>query len=431
MNNYDVVLLDAVVDVVVLELNSANTIVDRNLGGVNCGYASQRVGVNVSSGDLAILSDELDGISLITIVGAVLLEYRTCGRCCRAYIVNRYIDGSLSLVLLVVELDLVVVAVLQVAGGDVVNGGLAGSVNAEYDVLGVQLAVSAVLVVLVENGNFLADEVVVHLVGSLSGVTLVVGGAGNLNLAVLQGRLNVSVALKGTGELFQTHVLLANGRVLGVVGAVLGVLAIAKNYSVSEDCVVHQLSCVLTRARTGKGSVNVLQKTVLVSQSVGLGSPGRAYQTSLGSVVAEGYEQHLSSFLSGNGLVRCKLGCRLTSDDAQGLAVLDVASSPVAVDVSESGLFVVVSRCIGLTSAQNVNHLCHFCTSYGIVRLERAVGVTIDYAEGYQGVHDFSVDLDVGLIRERRTGKHSERASERQYQCENLFEIAGKIIDFS
>ena len=103
----------------------------------------------------------------------------------------------------------------------------------------------------------------------------------------------------------------------------------------------------------------------------------------------------------------------------------------MAVDVSESGLFVVVSRCIGVTSAQHVDHLRHLRTSYGIVRLERAVGVTIDYAEGYQGVHDFSVDLDVGLIRERRTGKHSERASERQYQCENLFEIAGEIINFT
>ena len=91
----------------------------------------------------------------------------------------------------------------------------------------------------------------------------------------------------------------------------------------------------------------------------------------------------------------------------------------------------VVRRSVRVTSAQHVDHLRHLRTSYGIVRLERAVGVTIDYAEGYQGVHDFSVDLDVGLIRERRTGKHSERASERQYQCENLFEIAGKIIDFA
>ena len=95
----------------------------------------------------------------------------------------------------------------------------------------------------------------------------------------------------------------------------------------------------------------------------------------------------------------------------------------MAVDVGKGGLVVVVRRSVRVTSAQHVDHLRHLRTSYGIVRLERAVGVTIDYAEGYQGVHDFSVDLDVGLIRERRTGKHSERASERQYQCENLFEI--------
>ena len=103
----------------------------------------------------------------------------------------------------------------------------------------------------------------------------------------------------------------------------------------------------------------------------------------------------------------------------------------MALDVSEGGVVVVVRRSVRVTSAQHVDHLRHLRTSYGIVRLERAVGVTIDYAEGYQGVHNIRVDLDVGLIRERRTGKHSERASERQYQCENLFEIAGKIINFT
>ena len=68
----------------------------------------------------------------------------------------------------------------------------------------------------------------------------------------------------------------------------------------------------------------------------------------------------------------------------------------MALDVGKGGLVVVVRRSVRVTSAQHVDHLRHLRTSYGIVRLERAVGVTIDYAEGYQGVHDFSVDLDVG-----------------------------------
>ena len=225
----------------------------------------------------------------------------------------------------------------------------------------------------------------------------------------------------------QTHVLLTDGRVVAVAIVVGGVSVIAPYNGGSIDCIVDELSCVLTRASCGEGSVYVLEQAVLVSQSVGLGSPVDTYQTSLLSVVTEGYEQHLSCFLSGNGLVRSKLGCRLTSDDAEGLAVLNVAASPVALDVGESGLVIVVRRSVRVTSAQHIDHLRHLRTSYGIVRLERAVGVTVDYAEGYQSVHYIRVNLDVGLIRERRTGEHGECASKRQYQCKNLFEITAKI----
>ena len=183
--------------------------------------------------------------------------------------------------------------------------------------------------------------------------------------------------------------------------------------------------------RAADGRIFTGCQAVLVSQSVGLGCPVDAYQACLLSVVAEGYEQHLSSFLSGYGLVRCKLGCRLASDDADRLAVLDEASGPVAVDISKAGLVIVVRRSVRVTSAQHVDHLRHLRTSYGVIGLERTVGVTVDYAQLNESVHDFILDLDVGLIRERRTGKHGERASERQYQCENLFEIAGKIINFT
>ena len=103
----------------------------------------------------------------------------------------------------------------------------------------------------------------------------------------------------------------------------------------------------------------------------------------------------------------------------------------MAVDISKAGLVIVVRRSVRVTSAQHVDHLRHLRTSYGVIGLERTVGVTVDYAQLNESVHDFILDLDVGLIRERRTGKHSERASERQYQCENLFEIAGKIINFT
>ncbi len=80
-----------------------------------------------------------------------------------------------------------------------------------------------------------------------------------------------------------------------------------------------------------------------------------------------------------------------------------------------------------ITGAQNVDHLRHLRTGYGTVRLERAVVVAVNYAQRYQSVHNFGVNLNVSRIRERCTSKHGECTSKRQYQCKNLFEIRGKI----
>ena len=170
------------------------------------------------------------------------------------------------------------------------------------------------------------DQIVSFVLGVQNGLLLV-----SLNNQSLRSAGVVQANLTGShqdaGSILEAHVLLADGRVLGAVVVVLSVSIVTPYNSGSVDCVVDQLSSVLTRARTGEGSGNILEQAVLVSQSVGPGSPVDTNQTCLLSVVAEGYEQHLSSFLSSYGLIRCKRGCRLTSDDAQGLAVLDVAAS--------------------------------------------------------------------------------------------------------
>ena len=90
-------------------------------------------------------------------------------------------------------------------------------------------------------------------------------------------------------------------------------------------------------------------------------------QTSLLSVVTQGYEQHLSSFLSAYLFVRNELGVALTSNDAQGLAVLDVAACPVGANVGELEVVVVVDtqKSSDITGAQNVDHLRHLRTGYG------------------------------------------------------------------
>ena len=98
----------------------------------------------------------------------------------------------------------------------------------------------------------------------------------------------------------------------------------------------------------------------------------------------------------------------------------------MAINVGERSLVIVVRRSVRVAGTQNVDHLRHLRTSYGSIGLEGAVFETFDYAQRYQSVHYIRVNLNVGLIRERRTSEHGERASERQHQCENLFQIAGE-----
>ena len=97
---------------------------------------------------------------------------------------------------------------------------------------------------------------------------------------------------------------------------------------------------------------------------------------------------------------------------------------------SECTVHRLISRSVGLAAVpENEDHLRHLSTGYSAVRLEAAIGVTVDYTQSSQRVPSLG-SLDVSRIRERRTGKHSERASERQYQCENLFEVGAKISKY-
>ena len=320
--------------------------------------------------------------------------------------------GAIDLQLVAIHLNVI----HYVGNNSVVIG---HGVNAKYVVL-----------VLVQNLNLLILQSGVVLGNLSESIQLLASALSHVDgyvqrVSVLIGILGYIV--QNTNGLVQTHVLLANGLVLAAIVVVLGVSVITPCNSYSINSIVDQLCSVLTRASCGEGSVYVLQQAVLVSQSVGLGSPVDTYQASLLSVVTEGYEQHLSSFLSGNVSVRLELGCRNACNDTKRLAVLNVAASPVALDVGESGLVIVVRRSVRVTSAQHIDHLRHLRTSYGVVGLERTIGITVDYAQLHQSVHDFGLNLEVSRIRERRTGEHGECASKRQYQCKNLFEITTKI----
>ena len=333
-----------------------------------------------------------------------------------------YINGGvvgINSILGTVNLDLVSAVHLNLIHNSGNNSVIVGhSVNAKYLIL-----------ILVQNLNLLIlqsrvilgnlGEVVQELLARALILILVSVDVQGIGVLVIV----LGYFLEDTNGLGQAHVLLADGLVVLAIVVLVGISVITPYNSSCVDCIVDQLCSVLTRASCGEGSVYILQQAVLVSQCVGLGCPVRAYQTSLLSVVTQGYQQHLSSFLSGYLAVRIELGVALTGNDAQGLAVLNIASSPVAVDVGERGLVIVVRRSVRLTGTQNIDHLCHLRTSYSAVRLERTVFETVNDTQRNQHIHSVS-SLNVGLIRECCTSEHGECTSKRQHQCENLFEMA-------
>ena len=190
--------------------------------------------------------------------------------------------------------------------------------------------------------------------------------------------------------------------------------------------VVQQLSRVLAVAAAGDGDGEVLEQVLLGRQVDRVGGPAGALQAGALRVVADQHERHLGSLGAGYGRVRIKAGHRLTVDDAIGIAVSDVALCPVAgvLNIGERGLVALVLGDGSVTAvADGVDHLRHFRTGYGLIGLERAIFIAVDHAQSSEHIHGLS-GFDIRLIRECRTGKHGERAGERQHQCENLFLMA-------
>ena len=396
---------------------------------------------DVSSLNIACcIAGELDCIIGSNRIGAVLIEVGISGRTL-LIIVYIQIDGSLSVVLDIAELDGIRgIRILQVALGGVVNLSFAGVVNAVNGVLHVQTG-RAVLGLLVQNLYFLTEPIQTQIVSSSFGDRRARRVISYLNTAFLN-ILHIAVAIVSAGELFQTHVLLGNGDVqrlsgnavirLCILYDILIVLRVAAPANrAGPQGVVQQLSRELTIAAAGDRDGVVLEQILLGRQVNGVGQPSSANQICTVSVVAQQNQSHLGCFCAGYDAVGIKLGCRLTGDDAVRIAVCDVALRPVVdvFNVSErSGIALILGNSIGAAVADGVDHLRHFRTGYDVIRTERAIFIALNYAQRGQHIHSLSL-RDVSLIRERcRTGKHGERASERQHQCENLFLMAGTSI---
>ena len=249
-------------------------------------------------------------------------------------------------------------------------------------------------------------------------------------VGVLAGGLLDRQKLSSIG-LNEVHVLAADGLVVINVGSRLEVLdVVGPNYALHVECVVQDLCSVLTRQSSVQISINILEQVVQLAVLHGVLSPSCTSQASLLSIVASSYQYHLCSLKTGYGIVRSKLGSRLTSDDASVLQVTYVTLSPsCGRQIGERSREGCVSVGVVITAIHDrKDHLCHLSTGNGGVRLEGAIIVTLDYAQRREHVYSGAC-LDVSLVAVRRcTGEHGECTSKRQHQCENLFEVAYKRI---
>ena len=159
----------------------------------------------------------------------------------------------------------------------------------------------------------------------------------------------------------QTHVSVTYGLLNAAVqNIVKGLGVLGPLNTVNVQSVVDHLSCVLTRQTLLQSRVYIVQNASSACVLQYVGAPCRTGQTSLVRVVTRYYEQHLSSFNAGYRRVRVKLVVALTSDNALGLAELDVALCPVVADVSQLGVVALISRVVDLVVAYNEDHLGHF-----------------------------------------------------------------------
>ena len=435
IGNYSpVILSETVVDVDVLNIVGANAIGDGYLLGTSVGNLA-----NLSRGNNY-------GINLVVAVGVNQLNSASNLIDCSSLLDGSYGIGGYTLVsvdnlqLIVGLIQLVLGAVhlgLHGVGRNVLQ--LTNSTGSDY--LGIVISVYAVNVLIAiglnanQNLNLQAKQI--GNVGRNLGELLLLLVISILNLiskldlvgVLTRGLLNRSQNF--SRGLVQIHVLLADGLLTGNVGSVLEVVDVVRPYNALHvQCVVQNLCSVLTRQSSVQISVNILEQVVQLTVLHGVLSPSCAGQASLLSIVASSYQYHLCSLETGYGIVRSKLGYRLTSDDASVLQVTYVALCPsCGRQIGKLGRQGSVG--IGIVVAaihDRKDHLCHLSTGNGGVRLERAVFVTLNYAQRREHVYSGGC-LDVSLVAvRRRTSEHGECASKRQHQCKNLFEILHRGI---
>ena len=428
-NNGPVILSIAFVDVEILDVLGTNLVANGDglgacVGNLTYGSRGNNYGINLV---VAVGINQLNSASNLIDCGSLLKVSQSVGASSISYYNINSLLNIVQLVLSAVQLGLLVVARNSFQ--------LTNSTSSNY--LGIIISIYAINILVAiglnANQNLNIQTNQVRNIGrnlgeSLRLQSILIGYvASQLNLigVLTRGLLNRS-QLSSSG-LIQIHVLLADSLLARNIGSILKVVDIVRPYyTLHVQCVVQNLCSVLTRQSSVQISINILEQVVQLAVLHGVLSPSCTSQASLLSIVASSYQYHLCSLKTGYGIVRSKLGSRLTSDDASVLQVTYVTLSPsCGRQIGERSREGCVSAGVVITAIHDrEDHLCHLSTGNGGVRLEGAVIVTLDYAQRREHVYSGG-GLDVSLIAvRRRTSEHSERASERQHQCENLFEVA-------
>ena len=257
-------------------------------------------------------------------------------------------------------------------------------------------------------------------------LTAVVDGA----VQSLDGIVNRAVL-----DLDNPHALGAGHDGLGAGVAVLagGVVAsgVQLNHVGVQSIVDHLGGIVTGQQGVGVQIGQVLVKTVLVGQHVGVDGPVVAHQAGLLGVVAQHAQQHLGGLGGAHGAGRIKLVVAAASDDAVGGAVLNVGLCPVALDVGKGGGVLDAQHGIHTAVDGDAEHLGHLGTGHGAGGVKvAAVFLTIDDAQGSHGRNGVLVyDLiRIGEIaRVHRAGADTHHAHEHdgsQSQAESPLEVS-------
>ena len=260
---------------------------------------------------------------------------------------------------------------------------------------------------------------------------MIQGGLASLGSGLGVGLIQLSPLVGGHDTLHLVHAVL-----VGQQGAVIledhGIAVLVLLDHLNVQSVVDEQSSVVTVQVLSGGSGQVIKDTQGRSQRGGLDGPGSTGQTLNLGVVADSHQQHLGGLIAGNRGSGVEGAVATAGNDAQAVAVVDVALGPAVVNVSQASLEVGVQIIDVSTLVQDGgNHLSHLGTGHIILGgIIRPIFLAVDHAQNGEHGNGVLVD-DLVLIGEvvntRSTGAdyhHAHQHESSQNQTESPLEVS-------